>query len=98
VTNYIEHKVETRQVDGNEEEHDVTVFWAVRPSPEPLRWRKRENPDAEWGEWSSSIWSNNAFVIYGGQSVHVYDQSDIDGLRGLLDEIEAQFKADEALK
>lgn len=67
-------------------EYSETNYYAVRqPADAWDHWHEGEEPDFLRHDSTS-------YAIFGGQAVHIHDQEDIDGLRKLLDAIEADLK------
>lgn len=67
-------------------ERDETSYYAVlQPADAWDRWNEGEEARMDGS-------STPSYAVYGGQSVHIYGQTDIDGLRKLLDAIEADLK------
>ena len=87
--NYIEVEVEDREVINGTIYADTEVFWAVRPSPDRTRSWKEGEPEPDYKELKYP-WSGG-FILQGGQSVYVYDKSDVEALRKLLDAIEEEL-------
>ena len=85
--NYIEIRHFTTEDDPEYHEEESTVWYAVRPTPDGYRAWKHGEDATEWKEYTwSKFWRIN-----GGEKIDIYEQSDIDGLRELLDVIEANL-------
>lgn len=85
--NYIEIQHVSTEDDEETHEEESTVWYAVRPTPDHYREWKHGEDAPEWKSYSFS----NSWNISGGEPVRIYTQSDIDGLRELLDVIEANL-------
>lgn len=75
--NYIEYIHRTT----DEDMESVDTYYAVSPTPDRYK-------SSAQGGWSEMV---SRWTLLNGQAVHIYDQSDIDGLRMLLNEIEKEI-------
>lgn len=82
MTNYIEIQHRYTDADGD---LNIDTRWAV--SPTPHEWT---HADGTRGDWSHIV--GGSWQIEPGNPINIYDQSDIDGLRKLLDAIEERLK------
>lgn len=69
-------------------ECEETFYYAIlQPTDAWDRWNEGEEPAAV-----PQLLGGADYAVFGGQPVHIFSQADIDGLRKLLDAIEADLK------
>lgn len=99
--NYIEvfqdfHEEQSGPVDKSTVwvDEGFDVYYAVRPTAGGWRYYSKTDPTAN--AETERPFGGGAWELMGGKPVYVGSQTDVDGLRKLLDAVEAELQADES--